>query len=165
MNLFATQDNIVLRPIMASDKSAGGIVLPGERNFEDGCVVLSIGPNVEDIAVGDIVVRPDPPRYTISDDDTGEVLMLCAEVDILAKILPEKLPRSLTHPPYGTIPLLSEIDDVTDETEKTEAKEEVEGGEEGQVHTDRLPETRLGRLLPLRPAEGLSEDDGDEGVG
>ena len=92
MNLEATQDNIVLRPIMASGVSAGGVVLPGAKQFEDGAVVTSVGPDVERLAIGDVVVRPDPPRYTVIDDDTGEISLICAEVDILAKMLPDVVP-------------------------------------------------------------------------
>ena len=46
MNLFATQDNLILRPIMASGVSAGGVVLPGTKQFEDGAIVTSVGPDV-----------------------------------------------------------------------------------------------------------------------
>lgn len=94
MNFQALQDNIVLRPIMAGNESAGGILLPNKGDFENGAVVISIGPDVKDIAVGDIVVRPEPCRYDIDDADTGEILLFCAEVDVLAKILPE-VDRSL----------------------------------------------------------------------
>ena len=89
MKLEATQDNLVLQPILASGVSAGGVVLPGAKQFEDGCIILSVGPQVVDLAPGQVVVRPDPPRYTITDDLTGEIFLLCAEVDVLAKMLPE----------------------------------------------------------------------------
>ena len=39
--------------------------------------------------MGDGVMRPDPPLITVNDDDTGEIFLICAEVDILARILPE----------------------------------------------------------------------------
>jgi len=113
MNLQATDDNIVLRPIMAGNKTAGGIVLPNADAFEDGAVIISIGPDVNRLVVGDIVVRPDPPRYIITDDDTGEIFLICAEVDILAKMLPEE-------------------PDAANEAEETEGQEkEMESGEEG----------------------------------
>ena len=146
MNLAATDDNVILQPIMASDKSVGGIVLPGARGFEDGAVIISIGPDVNRLVVGDIVVRPDPPRYTVSDDNTGEIYLICAEVDILAKILPE-------------------VDDAADQADKTEEAKEEAGGEGGEVHADRVPESRMDHLLPLRPFEGLPEDNGNSGMG
>lgn len=137
MNLLATQDNLVLRPIMASGISAGGVVLPGAKQFEDGCIVLSIGPHVEDIAVGDVVVRPDPPRYTIVDDDTNEVLFICAEVDILAKILPEN-------------------HNAADQAEKAENPKEMDSEKEGQDDLDGVPQDSVASVLPIRPLEGLS---------
>ncbi len=97
MRLEALDDNVILRPIIASGISAGGVVLPGAKQFEDGCVVTSVGPNVERLVPGDIVVRPDPPRYTITDDDTGEILLIAADVDILARILPEECGATETY--------------------------------------------------------------------
>jgi len=155
MNLIATQDNVVLRPVMAGNKSAGGIVLPNQGTFEDGAVVISIGPKVEDIAIGDIVVRPDPCRYDISDDDTGEIFLICAEVDILAKMLPDREP--LIDPAR----LLPEVSDAIGETEKTEDRKEMEGGEEGQVHVDRVQKDRVANLLALHPTERLPENNGN----
>ena len=137
MNLAATDDNVILQPIMASDKSVGGIVLPGARGFEDGAVIISIGPDVNRLVVGDIVVRPDPPRYTVSDDNTGEIYLICAEVDILAKILPE-------------------VDDAADQADKTEEAKEGAGVEEGEVHADRFSQDSVESLLPIHPYEGLS---------
>ncbi len=96
MNLIATQDNLVLKAVFASGITAGGIVMPGVKQFEDGAVVTSVGPNVEDIVIGDVVVRPDPPRFTVVDDETEELYWLVAEADILAKMLPDKEP--ITNP-------------------------------------------------------------------
>lgn len=90
MKLQALRDNLVLKPILASGVSAGGVVLPGAKQIEDGCIVISTGPMVADLAVNDIVVRPDPPRYIIVDDDTGEELWLSAEEDVLAKVVNDK---------------------------------------------------------------------------
>lgn len=87
MKLQALSDNLVLKPIMAGQKSAGGIVLPGTERFEDGCTIISIGPLVTTLAVGDIVVRPDPPSMEITDDGTHEILWLCKESDILARVV------------------------------------------------------------------------------
>ena len=89
MNLEATEDNIVLRPIMSSGVTAGGVMLPQGKTFEDGAEIISVGPDVKRLAIGDIVVRPDPCHYTLKDDDTGEILLICSEIDIMAKILPE----------------------------------------------------------------------------
>lgn len=158
MNLSALQDNIVLRPIMAGNVTAGGIVLPNQGKFEDGAVIISVGPDVERLVVGDIVVRPDPPRIEVSDDDTGEIFLICAEVDVLAKMLPDE-------------PNVLEVNDAPKETDKTEEsegdkeQEVAKDSEEGEVHTNRIPETRLDYLLPIHPVEGLHKDDGDEGVG
>ena len=91
MKLEALRDYIVLRPIMADTKTItkGGIVMPdgyGDK-FEDGAVVVSVGPLVENLAAGDIVVRPDPERREITNESTGEILWLSAEEDILAKVV------------------------------------------------------------------------------
>lgn len=146
MNLCATQDNIVLKPIIASNITAGGVVLPGEKTFEDGAVVISVGPLVEDIAIGEIVVRPDPPRYTVTDDDTHEMLLICAEADILAKMLPE-------------------VTDAADETEETEETEDETDTQEGKVYADGIQEGSVGSLLDIREDQRLPEDDGYERVG
>ena len=142
MNLQATQDNIVLKSIMASNITTGGVMLPGAKTFEDGAEVISVGPQVVDIAIGDIVVRPDPPRYTITDDNTGEILLICAEVDILAKVLPEE-------------------SNVTKTNKKAEVEKEEATGKAGEVQSDRVPESRLDHLLPVHPVERLSEDNRD----
>lgn len=89
MKLEALKNNIVLRPILADAVTKGGIHMPGKSRdrFEDGAEVISVGPLVEDLATGDIVIRPDPPRYEIVDDNTDEVFWLAEENDILAKIV------------------------------------------------------------------------------
>jgi len=89
MKLEALRDNIVLRPIKADSKTKGGIQMPNQfrEKFEDGAVIVSVGPDVKGLALGNIVVRPDPPRYIVTDDDTSEELWLSAEEDILAKII------------------------------------------------------------------------------
>ena len=46
MRIAALQDNLILRPIVASGISAGGVVLPGAKQFEDVCKVKSVGPDV-----------------------------------------------------------------------------------------------------------------------
>ena len=141
MNLKATDDNVILKPVMSKGVTAGGVVLPGGKTFEDGAVVTSIGPDVERLVVGDVVVRPDPPRMSVIDDETNEVFLICAEVDILAHILPEK----------------SDDDDTPEEAEK-EKGEEVKDVLTGEDDPDRVPESRMDHLLPLRSYEGLSED-------
>jgi len=90
MKLEATDDNVVLKAVLGSGISAGGVVIPGAKTIEDGAEIISVGPNVERLAIGDIVVRPDPPRYEVTDDDTNEIYWLCAEVDILAKFVNEE---------------------------------------------------------------------------
>ncbi len=90
MNLVATADNLVLKAQFASGISPGGIAMPGGKQFEDGAIVISIGPLVENLVIGDIVVRPDPPRFEVIDDETKELFWLCAEADVLAKILPDR---------------------------------------------------------------------------
>ena len=89
MKLEALRDNLVLQPIMADSRTKGGIHMPDQfrERFEDGAVIISIGPMVADLAVDDVVIRPDPPRYEITDDSTGEIFWLTAEEDILAKII------------------------------------------------------------------------------
>lgn len=118
MNLCATQDNLVLKAVLKSGITPGGIVMPGNSDFEDGATVISVGPLVEDLVIGDIVVRPDPPRFTVIDDETEEMFWLVAEADILAKmlpdevgadLLPDKPPQKFTHPPLGTIPDMVEV--------------------------------------------------------
>lgn len=98
MNLKATQDNLVLKAVFKSGTTPGGIVMPDVSDFEDGAIVTSIGPLVEDLAVGDVVVRPDPPRFTVTDDEAGELYWLVAEADILAKILPDVNLVPITNP-------------------------------------------------------------------
>ena len=92
MKLQALRDNIVLRPIMASNKTEGGIIMSDKfrERFEDGAVIVSIGPMVKDLAIGNVVIRPDPPRYEIIDDNTNEIQWISAEEDILAKLIPEQ---------------------------------------------------------------------------
>lgn len=165
MNLQATQDNLVLRPIIAGNKTAGGIALPDRGAFEDGAVVISIGPNVDDIAVGDIVVRPDPPRYTVNDDGTGEIFLICAEVDILAKMLPDVVEEAVDAVGIESWKRRIEGPHVPDQAKETEKEKEVADTEEGEVHTDGVSESRVDAMLPLHPAEGLHKDDGDERVG
>ena len=90
MKLEALRDYIVVRPILAQRKvSSGGIAMPDQcqERYEDGVEIVSIGPKVEGLAVGQIVVRPDPPRYVMTDDDTNEEFWICAEEDIAARIL------------------------------------------------------------------------------
>ena len=89
MKLEALRDYIVLRPIMASNQTEGGILMADKyrERFEDGAVVVSIGPMVKDLVIGDVVIRPDPPRYEIIDDNTREITWLSAEEDVLAKVI------------------------------------------------------------------------------
>ena len=89
MKLEALRDNIVLKPIKADSKTKGGIQMPDQfrERFEDGAVIVSVGPDVQGLALGNIVVRPDPPRYEIVDDNTGEILWISAEEDILARVV------------------------------------------------------------------------------
>ncbi len=191
MNLEATQDNIVLRPIMAGNVTAGGVILPNQGAFEDGAVVISIGPNVDDIAVGDIVVRPDPPRITVNDDDTGEIFLICAEVDILAKMLPDELTlkgsdgsvisgekseggvRGEGHFVHlgGNLVDSDHVPEDSNDSKPIETPEKAEEGkgqeekaastEKREVHPRRVPEDRVGHLLPVHPSERLSENNGD----
>lgn len=95
MKLEALRDCIVLRPILADTKTVtkGGIVMPNgySDKFEDGAEVISVGPLVENLAAGDIVIRPEPERREITDDNTGEVFWLSAEEDILAKVIDGKI--------------------------------------------------------------------------
>ncbi len=149
MNLEATQDNLVLRPIMASGISAGGVVIPGVRQFEDGCTVMSIGPLVEALVIGDIVVRPDPVRYTVTDDETGEILWLVAEADVLAKMLPDRKPITDLNR------LLTGSADADTQDEKKEEEKET-GSKEGEVHTERFSGGGLDLMQSLRPTTGLS---------
>ena len=91
MKLEALRDYIVLRPIMASNQTEGGIIMADKyrERFEDGAVIVSVGPDVNRLVPGDVVIRPDPPRYEIVDDSTHEITWLSAEEDILAKVVNE----------------------------------------------------------------------------
>ena len=143
MNLKATDDNVILKPVMSKGVTAGGVVLPGGKTFEDGAVVTSIGPDVERLVVGDVVVRPDPPRMSVIDDETNEVFLICAEVDILAWILPEK----------------SDDDDAPEEAE--DEGKEVEDQPEGEVYINWIPKSSLDAMQSLRQVEGLSASNRD----
>lgn len=89
MKLEALGSNIVVRPVRASTETASGIQLPqsSQDPYEDGAEVISVGPDVERLAPGDIVVRPDPPLYVVTDDAIGEELWLTQECDIHAKMV------------------------------------------------------------------------------
>lgn len=158
MNLEATDDNLILRPIMASGISAGGVVLPGAKQFEDGAVIISKGPDVSNrLGIGDIVVRPDPPRYTITDDDTGEILLICAEVDILAKMLPDVVPIT---DPARLLPL-PENQDAPNTPDKEEEETKETGCSEREVYLNGVPLGGMDPLLQIRETKRLSEDDGN----
>jgi chaperonin GroES len=88
----ATGDFLILRPIKADTRSAGGIVLPDQskEKFGDNAVVVSVGPEVsQDFQIGDVVLRPDPARIEISDPRIGDILLVVAEEDIVAKMVPD----------------------------------------------------------------------------
>jgi len=164
MNLQATQDNLILRPIKAGNKTGGGILLPNQDALEDGAVVISIGPQVEDIAVGDIVVRPAPPRYIVDDNNTGEMFFICAEADILAKVLPEvsdKIKEAVDIVGVESRKLRLEVNDAPGQAEEAEKEKEVANSEAREVQPDGISESRVDSLLPLHPVEGLHKDDGD----
>ena len=104
MNLEALGNNVVVSPVRSANKTSGGVLLPqSQSGYEDGAVVLSVGPNVEGLVPGDVVVRPDPALFEMVDDATGEEFWMVSASDILAKIV-EEVPQRFTHPPLGTIP-------------------------------------------------------------
>ena len=104
MKLVALGKNIVIHPIRSADRTLEGILLPQSQfGYEDGAVVLSVGPLVEDLAPGDVVVRPDPPLYEIVDDATKEELWLTCESDILAKIVPDDVPDEFIAKAQNTV--------------------------------------------------------------
>lgn len=89
----ATGDNLILRPLKAEQTSSGGIVLPdkSKNQFGDDAEIVSIGPDVKGLyQIGDAVLRPDPARYEITNPQTGEILLIVAEEDLMAKVVSDK---------------------------------------------------------------------------
>ena len=74
MKIKARKNYVVLGPIKREKVSSGGIVMPDgtDPGYEDWAEILSVGEEVTDLKVGDVVLRPEPPLYVYQDDQTGE---------------------------------------------------------------------------------------------
>lgn len=93
MSYQAVNEFLILRPIKAERVSAGGIALPDKScdQFGDDAEVVSIGDSVTGpFQVGDIVLRPDPARVEITNPQTGEILLIVAEEDLMARVVDEE---------------------------------------------------------------------------
>lgn len=90
MSYQALSNFLILKPLKAVQQSAGGIMLPdkSKNQFSDFAVVVSVGPEVsQDLCVGNTVVRPDPARYELTNDDTGEILLVVEEDDVMVRVV------------------------------------------------------------------------------
>lgn len=86
-------DMILIRPT-AADRTAAGLVMPDNVETQKKAIVAAVGPGklLEDgtrrapqIAVGDrVVLRPGTAHGV---DVTGEVLYLCREEDVIARVV------------------------------------------------------------------------------
>ena len=92
MSYQAVNEFVILKPLKAEKKSGGGIFLPDKSQdaYGDNAEIVSVGDLVDvKFQVGDIVLRPDPARVEITDPKTGEVLLIVADEDLMAKVVQE----------------------------------------------------------------------------
>jgi len=85
MALSATRDNVILRRTPLGEVSVGGILIPEKAVAPplEG-TILSIGPQVADVKVGDRVLFPTHAGSLLKHG--GETLMVFRELDLIAVI-------------------------------------------------------------------------------
>ena len=80
----ATLSNIVIRPCKKK-KRPGAVIVPHEDEISDFCCVVSIGPDVQHLKVGSIVLRPDRADVEwVDEEDNDELYLICDESSIVA---------------------------------------------------------------------------------
>lgn len=78
---------VVIEPLAKKDKTEGGIRLSDRSQKEsDFCMVVSVGPLVKTVEVGDIVLNTGTgTAYT--EDATGRKVYICEEGDVSVKLV------------------------------------------------------------------------------
>ena len=89
MVLQALRSNVVLR-MQAKKTEWNGIRLSdGAAQESDFAEVVSVGPDVLSLQIGDIVLRPAPANYEYTSEegeDKGKIYLISPESDIAAKV-------------------------------------------------------------------------------
>lgn len=87
MNYQPLGDRVVVKAVPRVEKTSGGILMPGvlQESLHKGPIeatVVSIGPEVYEVAVGEVVMIPKAGGTEVVDED-GEKIIVISESEVI----------------------------------------------------------------------------------